>query len=110
MRKTIDAMNIRHVMPMLVDEMLKAKLVEQGGPWTRPRFTWINRFLFAMGWKISQNARTVLERRYLKKDSDGRPAEKPGQMFCTGGAVYSWLPMTLYNQEADVDCRGRDLL
>lgn len=31
--------------------------------------------------KLSQNARTVLERRYLKKDPEGKPAETPEEMF-----------------------------
>ncbi|MEW5747291.1 MAG: vitamin B12-dependent ribonucleotide reductase [Candidatus Thermoplasmatota archaeon] len=37
------------------------------------------------GWdlepQISSNARTVLERRYLKKDDDGKPVETPRQLF-----------------------------
>ena len=37
------------------------------------------------GWdvepQISSNARTVLERRYLKKDDDGKPVETPHQLF-----------------------------
>src|SRR5579872_1579710 len=30
---------------------------------------------------FSQNARTVLEKRYLVKDATGKPAEKPEEMF-----------------------------
>ncbi len=37
------------------------------------------------GWdlepQISSNARTVLERRYLRKDDDGKPVETPRQLF-----------------------------
>ncbi|MGD9963540.1 MAG: ribonucleotide reductase N-terminal alpha domain-containing protein, partial [Thermoplasmata archaeon] len=37
------------------------------------------------GWdvepQISSNARTVLERRYLRKDDDGKPVETPHQLF-----------------------------
>jgi ribonucleoside-diphosphate reductase alpha chain len=43
------------------------------------------RFRTESGWglepQISSNARTVLERRYLKKDDDGKPAETPHQLF-----------------------------
>ncbi len=31
---------------------------------------------------LSENARVVLERRYLAKDRDGRPSETPEEMFC----------------------------
>jgi len=31
--------------------------------------------------RVSENARIVLERRYLKKDDNGRPIETPEDMF-----------------------------
>jgi len=31
--------------------------------------------------KISKNAKTVLARRYLKKDADGKPTETPAEMI-----------------------------
>ena len=34
-----------------------------------------------MGLNISQNAKVVLERRYLKKDRDGNPVETPEELF-----------------------------
>lgn len=79
-RIAIDALNIRHISAPLIDEMLKSKLAEQG--LTDPICVPLDKSLFMPnGLEISKNARTVLERRYLTKDQDGRLTEKPEQMF-----------------------------
>ncbi len=79
-RSTIDRMDLRHISSPMVDEMVKAKLAEYGlstqGPVRLTRDMFIRN-----GIDLSSNARTVLERRYLKKDTDGRIQETPAQMF-----------------------------
>jgi len=79
-RSTIDRMDLRHISSPMVDEMVKAKLAEYGldaqGPVRLTRDMFIRN-----GIDLSPNAKTVLERRYLKKDTDGRIQETPAQMF-----------------------------
>uniref|UniRef100_UPI00356452EE vitamin B12-dependent ribonucleotide reductase n=1 Tax=Desulfosarcina sp. TaxID=2027861 RepID=UPI00356452EE len=79
-RSTIDRMDLRHISSPMVDEMVKAKLAEYGlnaqGPVRLTRDMFIRN-----GIDLSANAKTVLERRYLKKDTDGRIQETPAQMF-----------------------------
>jgi ribonucleoside-diphosphate reductase alpha chain len=79
-RSTIDRMDLRHISSPMVDEMVKAKLAEYGldaqGPVRLTRDMFIRN-----GIELSPNAKTVLERRYLKKDTDGRIQETPAQMF-----------------------------
>ena len=80
MRKSIDALSIHRLPPPLVDELLKAGLKEVGIE--KPADIRLDKSFFVPnGLDISQNARTVLERRYLKKSHDGRIVEKPGQLF-----------------------------
>ncbi|BBO75031.1 ribonucleotide-diphosphate reductase subunit alpha [Desulfosarcina widdelii] len=79
-RSTIDRMDLKHITSPMVDEMIKAKLAEYGldaGGAIR-----LTRDMFVRnGIDLSPNAKTVLERRYLKKDIDGRIQETPAQMF-----------------------------
>ena len=79
-RSTIDRMDLRHISSPMVDEMVKAKLAEYGlnaqGPVRLTRDMFIRN-----GIDLSSNAKTVLDRRYLKKDTDGRIQETPAQMF-----------------------------
>ncbi|MBW2367954.1 MAG: vitamin B12-dependent ribonucleotide reductase [Deltaproteobacteria bacterium] len=79
--------------------MLKAKLKEHGieNPTRIP----LDKSLFIRnGLEISQNAHTVLERRYLRKDSNGRIIEAPGQMF-SRVARYIAEAEIQYNEAAD---------
>jgi ribonucleoside-diphosphate reductase alpha chain len=79
-RSTIDRMDLRHITSPMVDEMVKAKLAEYGLDNHQP--VRLTRDMFVRnGFGLSPNAKTVLERRYLKKDSDGRIQETPAQMF-----------------------------
>ncbi len=79
-RSTLDRMDLRHITSPMVDEMVKAKLAEYGlnvqGPVRLTRDMFVKN-----GLDLSANAKTVLERRYLKKDSDGNIQETPAQMF-----------------------------
>ena len=79
-RSTIDRMDLKHITSPMVDEMLKAKLAEYGLDNRQPlRLT---RDMFVRnGIDLSPNAKTVLERRYLKKSMDGQLQETPAQMF-----------------------------
>lgn len=51
--------------------------------------------------KLSTNARVVLERRYLKKDHQGKPIETPEDLF-RRVALFIASAEKLYNQKADV--------
>jgi ribonucleoside-diphosphate reductase alpha chain len=79
-RSTIDRMDLRQITSPMVDEMVKAKLAEYDLDFKTPlRLT---RDMFVRdGLALSPNARTVLERRYLKKDTDGKVQETPARMF-----------------------------
>ncbi|HUT54302.1 MAG TPA: vitamin B12-dependent ribonucleotide reductase [bacterium] len=50
---------------------------------------------------ISENARRVLERRYLKKDYNGNPIEKPQNMFRRVARVIAQIDR-IYDPDADV--------
>ncbi|MBC2709475.1 MAG: vitamin B12-dependent ribonucleotide reductase [Desulfosarcina sp.] len=79
-RSTIDQMDLRHITSPMVDEMVKAKLAEYG--LDAPGPVQLTRDMFVRnGLDLSPNTKTVLERRYLKKDTDGKIQETPAQMF-----------------------------
>jgi ribonucleoside-diphosphate reductase alpha chain len=79
-RSTIERMDLLHITSPMVDEMIKAKLAEYGldakGPMRLTRDMFVRN-----GIDLSANAKTVLERRYLKKDTAGKLQETPAQMF-----------------------------
>lgn len=79
-RSTIDRMDLRHITSPMVDEMVKAKLAEYGLDNHQPLRLTRNMFV-RNGIDLSPNAKTVLERRYLKKAMDGTLQETPAQMF-----------------------------
>jgi ribonucleoside-diphosphate reductase alpha chain len=79
-RSTIDRMDLRQITLPMVDEMVKAKLAEYGLDAREPvRLT--REMFIRNGLDLSANAKTVLERRYLRKDADGKLQETPAQMF-----------------------------
>ncbi|MBM3131768.1 MAG: vitamin B12-dependent ribonucleotide reductase [Chloroflexi bacterium] len=51
--------------------------------------------------ELSNNSRVVLERRYLKKDSEGKPIETPDDLF-RRVALFIASAEKLYDQKADV--------
>ncbi|MBT7787825.1 MAG: vitamin B12-dependent ribonucleotide reductase [Calditrichaeota bacterium] len=57
---------------------------------------------------LSENAITILKRRYLKKDSSGNPTEEPREMFWRVARTIA-SNETKYNPEADVDMFAREL-
>ncbi|MFO7644406.1 MAG: vitamin B12-dependent ribonucleotide reductase [Desulfosarcina sp.] len=77
---TIEHMELRQITAPMVDEMVKAKLAEYGLDRQVP--VQLTRDLFVRnGLELSSNAKIVLERRYLRKDAEGRIQETPVQMF-----------------------------
>jgi ribonucleoside-diphosphate reductase alpha chain len=99
-RSTIDRMDLRHITPPMVEEMVKAKLSEYGLDNTVPMR--LTRDMFVRnGIDLSPNARTVLERRYLKKDTAGKIQETPAQMFHRV-ARHIARAETAYDEKADV--------
>jgi ribonucleoside-diphosphate reductase alpha chain len=73
-REAIDALKIERITPSIVDTILKALLEEHGLP-HRAAVTLDKSLFVRNGIELSENAVTVLERRYLRKDSDGRLLE-----------------------------------
>ena len=64
----------------VIEKMIEAKLMEYGLTRTAP--VRLDKSVFIKnGPVLSDNAVTVLKRRYLKKDSKNRPIETPEQMF-----------------------------
>jgi ribonucleoside-diphosphate reductase alpha chain len=79
-REAIDELKIHRITPPVVDAVLNDTLAQYGLP--RISTVPLDKTLFTRnGLKLSDNAKTVLERRYLRKDNEGKPAEAPGQMF-----------------------------
>jgi ribonucleoside-diphosphate reductase alpha chain len=63
-----------------IEKMIEAKLLEYGV--NKPSSIRIDKSLFTKnGLILSENAKTVVERRYLKKDGNGNVIETPAQMF-----------------------------
>ena len=99
-RSTIDGLELRQITALMVDEMVKAKLAEYGLDGMPP--VHLTRDMFVRnGIDLSPNARTVLERRYLKKDVDGHIQETPAQMFHRV-ARHIAQAEKLYDENADV--------
>ena len=100
-RSAIDRMDLGHVTGPMVDELIKAKLSEYGLDiknsvrLTKEMFT-------RNGLHLSTNAKTVLERRYLKKDVEGRLQETPAQMFHRVASHIAQAE-TQYDEKADTE-------
>lgn len=79
-KETIDSLSIRRITPPIVDAIINEILEENGLP--KIANLPLNKSLFIRnGLKLSDNAKTVLERRYLRKDKQGNPVESAAQMF-----------------------------
>jgi ribonucleoside-diphosphate reductase alpha chain len=80
LKNTIGNLEINTITPVMIDEIFKMKLMDLGLPEIKP--IQLEKSLFIDdGPVLSANARTVLERRYLKKDESGNIIELPAQMF-----------------------------
>jgi ribonucleoside-diphosphate reductase alpha chain len=80
MREAIDELEIKTLTKPMLEEVLRAKLMEYGLS-DGSRIDLDQSIFIKNGLKLTRNAKTVLERRYLKKDPSGRVIEKPHHMF-----------------------------
>jgi ribonucleoside-diphosphate reductase alpha chain len=80
LREEISRMEFQTITMPFIEKMIEAKLLEYG--LAKPSPIRLDRSIFVPNkLNLSDNARTVLARRYLKKDSRGRAVETPEQMF-----------------------------
>jgi ribonucleoside-diphosphate reductase alpha chain len=80
MREAIDELEIHTLTKPMLEEVLRAKLMEYG--LNDGSSVDLDRSVFVKnGLNLTPNAKTVLERRYLKKDPNGKVIEKPHHMF-----------------------------
>ena len=80
LRQEISKMELQTITLPVIEEIVEAKFLEYGLSKKSP--IQLNEFIvIKKGLSLSDNANTVLERRYLKKDSQGKVIETPEQMF-----------------------------
>jgi len=80
LREEILKMELHTLTIPLLEKIVEAKLLEYGIGKTSP-IKLDSSIFMPQEINLSENARTVLERRYLKKDPEGRVIETPAQMF-----------------------------
>lgn len=80
LREEIAKMELSTITIPVMERMIEAKLMEYG--LKKPVPIRLDRSIFINeGPRLTENARRVLERRYLRKDSTGKVVETPEQMF-----------------------------
>ena len=80
LREEIAKMEIQTITMPFIEKMIEAKLMEYG--LTKPAPIRLDQSIFVMdGLQLSDNARTVLRRRYLRKDRKGKVIESAEKMF-----------------------------
>ena len=80
LRAEITRMEFQTITMAFIEKMIEAKLMEYG--LTKPSPIRLDQSIFMRnGLALSENARRVLNRRYLKKDSRGKIVETPEQMY-----------------------------
>ena len=80
LRQEIAKFDQRTISVAQIEKMIDAKLLEYGV--NKPSPIRIDRTILKKnGWVLTHNAKTVLDRRYLKKDGQGNVIETPVQMF-----------------------------
>jgi ribonucleoside-diphosphate reductase alpha chain len=79
-REEIAKMEVQTVTLAVIEKMIEDKLMEYG--LTKPAPVKLDQAIFLKeNLKLSENALTVLKKRYLKKDSQGKVVETPEKMF-----------------------------
>ncbi|MFZ7111475.1 MAG: vitamin B12-dependent ribonucleotide reductase [Desulfatiglandales bacterium] len=81
LREEIRKRELQVITIPLLEKIIEDKLKEYGLTKDKPVKLHSAAFLRKEELELSENARTVLERRYLKKDAGGRLQETPQQMF-----------------------------
>ena len=80
LREEITRMEFQTITMAFIEKMIESKLLEYG--LTKPSPIRLDQSIFVQGRiNLSDNARRVLRRRYLRKDSLGKVIETPEQMF-----------------------------
>jgi ribonucleoside-diphosphate reductase alpha chain len=80
LRDEISKMEPQTITLALIEKMIEDKLMEYG--LTKPTRVRLDKSIFVKkGVALSENAVTVLKRRYLRKDSQGKVIETPEKMF-----------------------------
>ena len=80
LREEISKMEFQTITMPFIEKMIEAKLMEYG--LTKPAPIRLDQSIFVRdGLQLSDNARTVLRRRYLRKDRKGNIVESPEKMF-----------------------------
>ena len=80
LREEIGKLEIQTITMPFIEKMIEAKLMEYG--LTKPAPIRLDQSIFVKdGLQLSDNARTVLRRRYLRKDRKGKVIESPEKMF-----------------------------
>jgi ribonucleoside-diphosphate reductase alpha chain len=81
LRESFEKMGLNEIKLPLLEQIINGKMLEYGFKDARPIH--LNQQLFTKknGFNLSENAITVLKKRYLKKDNVGNVIETPEQMF-----------------------------
>ena len=83
LREEISNLEIQTITMSFIEKMIEAKLMEFG--LTKPSPIRLDRSIFVQNdLNLSENARTVLKRRYLKKKQQGQGCRNPGANVQTG--------------------------
>jgi len=81
LKKEIGKMELTTITMSVIEKIIEAKLLDYGLAKASPVRLDKSIFVKEERLNLSKNARIVLERRYLKKDDQGRSVETPEQMF-----------------------------
>lgn len=81
LRKDIEKMGMNEIKLPLLSKIIDAKMLEYGFTHSKPIHLTHQAFDQGIESRLSSNALTVLNRRYLKKDADGEVIETPEEMF-----------------------------